>query len=140
MEAAQHPHVTCGALVRARSSRLPSPISLRPSRGRIVGATLGNYVNLRDIEGRSALLLSKAKENNASCAIGPFIRLFDEGFTLDDVRKAELTLTVAGPDGFVMNGRSSMSQISRDPEDLVAQTIGRHYQYPDGLMLFCEVW
>ncbi|KGJ06355.1 Fumarylacetoacetate (FAA) hydrolase family protein [Paracoccus halophilus] len=106
------------------------------SRGRIKGASLGNDVNLRDVEGRSALLLGKAKDNNASAAIGPFIRLFDAGWGLDDVRRAELTLRVEGRDGFVMDGRSSMSRISRDPADLVAQACGRHHQYPDGFMLY----
>ena len=101
----------------------------------IVGATLGNDVNLRDIEGRSALLLGKAKDNNASAAIGPFIRLFDKKFTLSDVRSAELSLTVTGLDQFTLRGRSSMSQISRDVEDLVSETIGPHHQYPDGLCL-----
>ncbi|PYG30950.1 fumarylacetoacetate hydrolase family protein [Pelagimonas varians] len=106
------------------------------STGRIVGATLGNDVNLRDVEGRSALLLSKAKDNNASASIGPMIRLFDDGFTLDTVRAAELTLTVTGTDGFSLKGHSSMSQISRDPQDLTRQTLGRHHQYPDGFMLY----
>lgn len=106
------------------------------STGRIVGACLGNDVNLRDIEGRSALLLSKAKDNNASAAIGPMIRLFDDRFGMSHVRQAELDLTVTGADGFVLQGASSMREISRDPEDLVRQTCGPHHQYPDGFMLY----
>jgi fumarylacetoacetate (FAA) hydrolase family protein len=105
--------------------------------GVVQGVALGNDVNLRDVEGRSALLLGKAKDNNASCAIGPFIRLFDAHFTIDDVRNCEISLNVTGPDGFVMEGSSSMSQISRDPLNLVAQTINANHQYPDGFMLFC---
>ena len=105
--------------------------------GKVQGVALGNDVNLRDVEGRSALLLGKAKDNNASCAIGPFIRLFDAHFSMDDVRQCEIALNVTGQDGFVMEGSSSMSQISRDPLDLVAQTINANHQYPDGFMLFC---
>lgn len=101
-----------------------------------VGAALGNDVNLRDFEGRSALLLTEAKDNNASCAIGPFIRLFDDAFTMDDVRTLEVSLHVSGPDGFVLDAVSSMRSISRDPSDLVRHAHGEHHQYPDGFMLF----
>lgn len=103
----------------------------------VVGASLGNDVNLRDVEGRSALLLGKAKDNNGSCAIGPFIRLFDEHFDLDDVRRCEVALLIEGcADDFRLEGRSLMSEISRDPMELVEQTCGAHHQYPDGFMLF----
>jgi fumarylacetoacetate (FAA) hydrolase family protein len=107
------------------------------SAGTIVGATLGNDVNLRDVEGRSALLLGKAKDNNASASLGPFVRLFDASFSLDDVKAAEISLTVTGEDGFELSGHSSMSQISRSPESLVAGATGRHHQYPDGFVMYC---
>ncbi|WPG37979.1 fumarylacetoacetate hydrolase family protein [Variovorax sp. EBFNA2] len=106
------------------------------SRGETLGAALGNDVNLRDFEGRSALLLGKAKDNNASCAIGPFIRLFDAHFGIADVRRITVALSVTGPEGFTLEGSSSLSKISRDPLDLVAQTLNRHHAYPDGFMLF----
>ncbi len=114
----------------------PEVVVICDPAGKPVGAALGNDVNLRDIEGRSALLLGKAKDNNASAAIGPFIRLFDDSFTLDDVRSAVISLEVRGDDGFIMEGSSSMSLISRDPLDLIGQTIGAAHQYPDGFALY----
>lgn len=114
----------------------PEVVLAVASSGAIRGASLGNDVNLRDVEGRSALLLGKAKDNNASASIGPFVRLFDDSFSLDDVRAADLTMRVEGTDGFVLSGHSSMREISRDPADLAAQTCGAHHQYPDGFMLY----
>jgi len=133
--------VGSGAQIGVRSDSAwnnpePEVVLVVDPRGEVVGATLGNDVNLRDFEGRSALLLSKAKDNTASCAIGPFIRLFDGDFTLDDVRQANVDLTIEGPEGYRLEGTNMMGEISRDPLDLVKQTLSEHH-YPDGFVLFC---
>lgn len=129
MEAGLHPRSTW-------NNPEPEVVLVVASDGRIVGATLGNDVNLRDFEGRSALLLSKAKDNNASAAVGPFIRFFDGAFSLDSVRGIEVGLEVRGADGFKLAGRSSMAEIARDPADLVGELIGKTHQYPDGAVLY----
>jgi fumarylacetoacetate (FAA) hydrolase family protein len=133
--------VGCGAAIGLHpksewNNPEPEIVLAVSSRGETVGAALGNDVNLRDFEGRSALLLSKAKDNNASCAIGPFIRLFDAGYGIEDVRAASVRLTVTGTDGFHVEGENALSKISRDPLDLVAATCGAEHQYPDGFMIF----
>jgi fumarylacetoacetate (FAA) hydrolase family protein len=115
----------------------PEAVLVVASSGAIVGATLGNDVNLRDFEGRSALLLGKAKDQNGSAALGPFVRFFDATFSLDDVRKMVIALTVEGEDGFRLEGSSSMAEISRDPADLAGQLLGAHHAYPDGAVLYC---
>ena len=114
----------------------PEVVLVCDPEGEVVGAMLGNDVNLRDFEGRSALLLSKAKDNTASCSLGPFIRLFDETFSIDDVRKADVELTIEGPEGYRLEGKNVMAEISRDPLDLVEQCLSEHH-YPDGFVLFC---
>jgi fumarylacetoacetate (FAA) hydrolase family protein len=131
-------HLAEVGVLKASTWNNPEPeiVLVVASSGLAVGATLGNDVNLRDIEGRSALLLGKAKDNNASAALGPFVRLFDDGFGLDDVRAAQVGLTVAGEDGYTLEGSSPMSRISRDPADLVAAMIGENHQYPDGAALY----
>jgi fumarylacetoacetate (FAA) hydrolase family protein len=129
MEAGIHPNSTW-------NNPEPEVVLAVASDGRIVGATLGNDVNLRDVEGRSALLLGKAKDNNASAAIGPLLRFFDADFTLDDIRQTVVSLTVVGDDDFRLEGSSSIARISRDPADLVAQMLNAHHRYPDGAMLY----
>jgi fumarylacetoacetate (FAA) hydrolase family protein len=133
--------VGCGALVGIHpisqwNNPEPEVVLALRSDGTIVGACLGNDVNLRDVEGRSALLLGKAKDNNASCSIGPFIRLFDDAFTMEDLRRVRVSLLVQGEDGFEMTGESPMEAISRSPENLASQLRNRNHQYPDGAVLF----
>jgi fumarylacetoacetate (FAA) hydrolase family protein len=133
--------VTSGAQIGVRrqskwNNPEPEIVLAVSANGEIIGATLGNDVNLRDYEGRSALLLGKAKDNNAASSIGPLIRLFDDSFNLADIEQCQVTLTITGTDGFVTSGQNLMAEISRSPEELVAQTLNDQHQYPDGLMLY----
>ncbi|HEX7304735.1 fumarylacetoacetate hydrolase family protein [Lentzea sp.] len=131
------PGADIGVLARsAWNNPEPELVLVVNSSGKPVGATLGNDVNLRDFEGRSALLLTEAKDNNASCAIGPFLRLFDDGFTLADAKATEIALDITGPDGFELHGVNPVSEISRELEDLVSHAFGAHHRYPDGFVLF----
>ncbi|WP_329791167.1 fumarylacetoacetate hydrolase family protein [Lentzea sp. DG1S-22] len=131
------PGADIGVLARsAWNNPEPELVLVVNSRGTPVGATLGDDVNLRDFEGRSALLLTEAKDNNASCAIGPFLRLFDDGFTLADAKATEIALDITGPDGFELHGVNPVSEISRELEDLVSHAFGAHHRYPDGFALF----
>ncbi|WP_430645073.1 fumarylacetoacetate hydrolase family protein [Agromyces sp. GXS1127] len=114
----------------------PEVVLVVSSTGRIVGASLGNDVNLRDVEGRSALLLGKAKDNNASASLGPLIRLFDDGYGIDDLRASVVRLSIDGEEGYRLDGTSELARISRDPVDLVGQVVGAHHQYPDGFVLY----
>jgi fumarylacetoacetate (FAA) hydrolase family protein len=125
-------------VLEASSWNNPEPelVLVVNAKGSVVGGMLGNDVNLRDLEGRSALLLGRAKDNNASCALGPFIRLLDRHFTVDDLRRTRIDIRVQGADGFSLEGDYSLTQISRDPLDLVAQAVNRNHQYPDGIVLF----
>ncbi|GAA1504487.1 fumarylacetoacetate hydrolase family protein [Agromyces terreus] len=130
-------HVDVGVLPASQwNNPEPEVVLVVSSEGRIVGASLGNDVNLRDIEGRSALLLGKAKDNNASASVGPFIRLFDDSYSLDDLRDSVVRLSIDGEEGYRLDGTSELARISRDPADLVGQVVGAHHRYPDGFVLY----